>query len=556
MKINKKWQAISAGALAIALVGGGASAANAAVGDPLNPQPAGSAAEGSKGGFFLFDPDAILAEQPGRVYAKDEYLFAAADDVDYLAEINPAATRPVTGATPFTGVWRFLAEKNTTDLMGGINTWNAYVEDAAAGPEGGTLTPAMTLEGILKGPGGIADDLAAGGSYWYGVAYTYYDGVQVAGAVYREINIEPGTGNYTVSPMVLESAPVLSAPAVSAQPASTSVARGANATFTAAATGSPEPTVQWQLSTNGTDWADVAGATSTTLTVANVQVAQTGHEYRAVFTNSEGTVTSNAATLTVTLPVPTEPVEGDANKLVPDTIELAEGATTASVTGSGLAAGTYNAWAWSTPTQLPIVTVDANGDFTVNLQSLEPGDHTIALVDPATGAIVGWFTVTIPQPANTSEVDLTATVITSNKFALEGVNPTVDFGDVARAGSVTKPLTPFTVTDDRNVLLGWNLTTAVDDFVNDGVDFAPNKDAVISKGALRVAPKAVGTLPNGIGINQPYDGAASTLFAEGIANSTTGAAGSQFDADLTFTAPRDAKAGVYNSTLTLTLTSK
>src|SRR5439155_2982464 len=71
----------------------------------------------------------------------------------------------------------------------------------------------------------------------------------------------------------------------------------------AAASGSPAPTVQWQVSPNGVNWSNVSGATSTTLTVTKPSVSQSGNKYRAVFTNTCGgtqTATSNAGTLTVT----------------------------------------------------------------------------------------------------------------------------------------------------------------------------------------------------------------------------------------------------------------
>lgn len=213
MTISKKWQAVAAGAIAIALIGAGATSANAAPGDPLNPQPSTqenplSKAPGSKGGFFLFDGNTgEPADSNGtRVYAKDETIIGSASATNVDAEINPAATRPVSGATTFTGVYAFLAEKNETDVMGGLNTWNAYHVDAAAGPNGGTLQPSLTLQSFVSGPGGIADDIAAGGTYWYGIAYTNLQGVQVVAAVYREITIEAGTGNYTVTPSILEGA--------------------------------------------------------------------------------------------------------------------------------------------------------------------------------------------------------------------------------------------------------------------------------------------------------------------------------------------------------------
>ena len=91
------------------------------------------------------------------------------------------------------------------------------------------------------------------------------------------------------------------APTVTTQPASQTVTAGQTATFTAAASGNPTPTVQWQVSTDsGSTFSDITGATSTTLTLSNTTTAQNGDEYRAVFTNSVGTATTNAATLTVT----------------------------------------------------------------------------------------------------------------------------------------------------------------------------------------------------------------------------------------------------------------
>lgn len=89
-------------------------------------------------------------------------------------------------------------------------------------------------------------------------------------------------------------------PSVSKQPVSVGVNEGHNASFEAAATGFPAPTVQWEVSSNaGADWSPIAGATSGTLTVSDATAAMNGWEYRAVFTNTAGSVTSNAATLTV-----------------------------------------------------------------------------------------------------------------------------------------------------------------------------------------------------------------------------------------------------------------
>jgi hypothetical protein len=95
-----------------------------------------------------------------------------------------------------------------------------------------------------------------------------------------------------------------SAPVITAQPSNQTVTVGQTATFTAAASGSPPPMIQWQVSSDGgKTFTNISGATSTTLTLnAAVAGSSNGNEYRAVFTNSLGSTTTSAATLTVQVP--------------------------------------------------------------------------------------------------------------------------------------------------------------------------------------------------------------------------------------------------------------
>ena len=99
------------------------------------------------------------------------------------------------------------------------------------------------------------------------------------------------------------------APTFTAQPADYSVRAGSDVTFTVAATGRPAPAFQWQVSTDGgTSWDGVAGETYAVLTLTGVTLAESGNQYRAVATNTEGYDVSDAATLTVTAaPVPASP---------------------------------------------------------------------------------------------------------------------------------------------------------------------------------------------------------------------------------------------------------
>ena len=93
---------------------------------------------------------------------------------------------------------------------------------------------------------------------------------------------------------------VLRAPVITQQPSSQAVAEGEPASFSAAASGKPSPTVQWELSTDGgATWTEVPGATSTTLAIASTTLAESGHKYRAMFTNEVGKTPTSAATLIV-----------------------------------------------------------------------------------------------------------------------------------------------------------------------------------------------------------------------------------------------------------------
>jgi hypothetical protein len=118
-----------------------------------------------------------------------------------------------------------------------------------------------------------------------------------SGYLYRAV-FANAAGTAASNPATLTVSAPVQAPVVSTQPTSQSVVTGSSATFTATASGSPPPTEQWQVSSDGgSTWAAIAGATSASYTIASA--TQDGLKYRAVFTNASGTVTTNVATLGV-----------------------------------------------------------------------------------------------------------------------------------------------------------------------------------------------------------------------------------------------------------------
>jgi uncharacterized repeat protein (TIGR02543 family) len=96
------------------------------------------------------------------------------------------------------------------------------------------------------------------------------------------------------------------APRILTQPSDVAVYVGAVATFSVVAAGVPAPGYQWQTST-GTTWYSISGATGAVYRTAPVSMADNGRRFRVVVSNSSGSVTSDAATLTVLQAPPNQP---------------------------------------------------------------------------------------------------------------------------------------------------------------------------------------------------------------------------------------------------------
>ncbi len=105
--------------------------------------------------------------------------------------------------------------------------------------------------------------------------------------------------------------PNLLLPSITTQPVSLQRLTGQSASFTIQATGGTGITYRWQSApANSETWTDLAnsatvsGATTRTLTLANLALEQNALRFRCVATNDAGFAVSAAATLTVTLGPP------------------------------------------------------------------------------------------------------------------------------------------------------------------------------------------------------------------------------------------------------------
>ena len=108
-------------------------------------------------------------------------------------------------------------------------------------------------------------------------------------------NTKFATATVTLNPPAL--------PVISQQPQNVTVNAGQTATFSVTSVGGVS--YQWQSKSSGAaSFSPIAGATGTSYTTPATVLADSGTQFRCVVGNSEGSATSNAATLTVTNPPP------------------------------------------------------------------------------------------------------------------------------------------------------------------------------------------------------------------------------------------------------------
>lgn len=200
------------------------------------------------------------------------------------------------------------------------------------------------------------------------------------------------------------------APYITAQPQSTTAEDGTSYAFNAAASGWPTPTVQWQVSKNGgATYQNVVGETAPTLT-GTATSDRSGWRYRAVFTNSAGSATTDAATLSVA----PEFAFAIGNAAVVEGDSGGNRSVSLSVTLSKPAAVTTTVRYVTSP-----ASAAAGSDFVAKAGTLSF----------KAGATVKYITVAV-KPDVTLEADETLSVLLSNPSGGTGLSPSSATGTV------------------------------------------------------------------------------------------------------------------------------
>jgi sugar lactone lactonase YvrE len=118
------------------------------------------------------------------------------------------------------------------------------------------------------------------------------DGQQV------RVVVSDGTMSVTSAAVTLTVTATVVAASIQTQPQSVLVVEGQNAIFSVGA-GGTTPSYRWQVSSGGAVWSDIPGATSPTLIVVSVTLADQGKQFRVIVSNAAGSATSDAAVLSL-----------------------------------------------------------------------------------------------------------------------------------------------------------------------------------------------------------------------------------------------------------------
>lgn len=185
-----------------------------------------------------------------------------------------------------------MAFQYLCDLDGGITcyTMTGTITDGGQNIKRVGMWNVVTLDGdnYIVDVANCDDIAESDKMFMAGNNYAYkYD--EMTRSAYTEAQLKISDNNY-----------VITVPAITSQPKDTTVESGQTATFTVSATGAGL-IYQWQINRNdGKGFVDIAGGNEASYTTGKTDTNCNDYSYRCLISNSNGSVTSKTAALTVT----------------------------------------------------------------------------------------------------------------------------------------------------------------------------------------------------------------------------------------------------------------
>ena len=326
------------------------------------------------------------------------------------------------------------------------------------------------------------------------------------------------------------------APTITTQPVNQTVTAGQTASFTVVAGGTAPLSYQWQK--NG---ANIGGATAASYTTPATTTADSGSTFRVIVTNTAGTVTSAAATLTVSAaPTPAIQVSSTSinfgNGVVGSTssqvlVITNIGTATLSVTQvNPSGSSSFSTSGFSLP-----LNVNAGQQTTI----------TVAFLPTSVGAVSGNISIASNAPTSPTSVGLSGTGIAATLTL--GMNPTIlSFGNVTTGTSSPSQNVTITNTGNSNVSISQITLSGAGYSMTGGsapVTLSPSQNLTL---IIRFNPTSAGTVNGSVSIASNATGSPALLSLSG-----TGVTPVQHSVALTWNASTSAVSGynVYRSTV-------
>ena len=303
-------------------------------------------------------------------------------------------------------------------------------------------------------------------------------------------------------------APSPVAPSITTQPAGQTVTAGQTATFRVAATGTAPLSYQWNRS-----GAAIAGANSSSYTTPATTSSDSGAQFVVMVSNSAGSVTSNAATLTVN-PTPAQLSATPSSASFPNVVIGTSNSQTVTLTNSGgssitISQASVSGTGFSITGLAVPMTMAAGASSTFNV-----------LFSPATaGSVTGSVSLVSNAPGSPLVISVSGTGVAATLSL--GANPSsLSFGSV-NLGSSSSQSTSLTNNGNSNVTIS-GVTAAGSGFSVSGVAagtiLAPNQSVTLN---VVFAPTAAGSVPGSVSVASNAPGSPLVISVSGTGVAAT-----------------------------------
>ncbi len=342
-----------------------------------------------------------------------------------------------------------------------------------------------------------------------------------------------GTVTSTAATLTVNPAPVV--PTITTQPGSQTVTAGQTATFTVVAAGTAPLSYQWRKNS-----VNIAGATLSSYTTPATASSDSGSTFSVVVTNTVGTVTSSAATLTV------NPAPAPVIQLNPTSINFGNAVVGINLSQVLIIKNTGTA-------TLTISQVTATGSaFSVsgfslplNVSAGQQTTITATFLPTVAGSASGSVSIVSNAPTSPSSVSLSGTGIAAT-FVLSMSPASLSFGNITTGSSSAAQSVIITNTGNSNVVISQITLSGAGYTMTGGsapVTLTPLQTASLS---VQFSPTAAGAVSGNVSIVSNATGSPATVPLTG-----TGVAPVQHSVALTWNASTSTVAGynVYRGTV-------